>query len=114
MSKKKKVIEAEELIPTEEQTAIAEAESTEEVPEEKVGFLKKLGQGIKARGPKIVGVGAGVVALVGGAIMLWNKQQEDRNLMALEVLRADRDEDGDEEGEDDAESSETAESETEE
>lgn len=115
MSKKKKDVVEAEIVSTEEQTEIAETESTEGVPEEKVGFLKKLGRGIKARSPKIVGIGAGVLALGGAALMMWNEHQENRNLMALEVLKAGRDEESDEEGKDDVESSEeNAESETEE
>lgn len=118
MSKKKKdVIEAE--IPTTEveRTEIerTEVEVIEEMPEEKVGFLKKFGRGIKARGPKIVGIGAGVLALGGAALMMWNEHQENRNLMALEMLKTGLDEESDEESEDDAEkTSDNAESETEE
>lgn len=118
MSKKKKdVIEA-EIVTTEVERAeveTTEVERAEVTIEKKDGFFTKLGRGIKARGPKIVGIGAGVLALGGAALMMWNEHQETRNLMALEVLKASRDADGDEEGEGDAENSdETAESETEE
>lgn len=113
MSRKKKVMEAE--IIAEERTETVETENTEEVQKMKVGILTKIGRGIKANGPKIAGIGAGIAALGGAAYMLWTEHQETKNMMALAALRGYRDEDGYEEGKDDAEQTdETTESETEE